>query len=125
MKRSQANQLTRARPSDRRFDTFRLRHDANLELDPIHIGRSFVLLAGCSSGGSQIAPAGPAQRSGMEPASPSFNRTGYKPIYSFQGTGGAYPNAGLTALNSVLYGTTAYGGVGQSNDSGTVYRLSP
>jgi uncharacterized repeat protein (TIGR03803 family) len=38
---------------------------------------------------------------------------------------GLNPEAGLTLLNGVFYGTTAYGGSKYSNGYGTVYRISP
>jgi uncharacterized repeat protein (TIGR03803 family) len=43
-------------------------------------------------------------------------------LFSFNGTNGGYPRAGLTqGTDGSLYGTTTYGGI---NDNGTVFRLT-
>src|SRR5271165_2453754 len=83
-----------------------------------------AFLAGCSHG--SFAPplqpgglyGGAQTRVALEP-----NAKGYGVIYSFQnGSDGAYPYAGLTALNGDLYGTT-YGG-GATSGWGTVFKVS-
>lgn len=48
--------------------------------------------------------------------------SGEKVLHQFTGPDGAFPEAGLTVLNDVLYGTTADGG---RSGMGVVYRISP
>ena len=43
-------------------------------------------------------------------------------IHAFKGTDGSFPNAGLLAINGVLYGTAPGGG---PDNYGTIYRLAP
>jgi uncharacterized repeat protein (TIGR03803 family) len=60
------------------------------------------------------------------PAAPSFARevpiaSGFKVLHDFTGPDGAFPYAGMVALNGVLYGTTQDGG---KYSNGTVYKVS-
>ncbi len=43
-------------------------------------------------------------------------------VYSFTGSDGVNPQAGLIEVNGTLYGTTAYGG---TRSNGTVFSLTP
>lgn len=47
-------------------------------------------------------------------------------LYSFQHIpDGAYPMSGLISVNGTLYGTTAFGGTGDGNGGGTVFKVLP
>jgi uncharacterized repeat protein (TIGR03803 family) len=54
-------------------------------------------------------------------ASRPVSATGYKTIFSFNGSGGAKPYGNLLVYNGALYGTTADGG---ANGDGTVFKLT-
>lgn len=89
-------------------------------------GLAVVLLAGC--GGSQTAMSG-AMLQGKQGLFVNSTSEGYEVLYSFQsGAGGAVPQAGLTPVDGMLYGTTTRGGAECSYDSqygcGTVFTLS-
>jgi uncharacterized repeat protein (TIGR03803 family) len=48
--------------------------------------------------------------------------SGYKTLFSFNGTDGSVPVASLVEVNGVLYGTTKFGG---KYNQGTVFSVSP
>lgn len=91
-----------------------------------------VLFAGCSTGnvGSPPVPANLSDGASAGDAALSVaslalqpSGAGYKSLYSFKGApDGANPQAGLTALDGRLYGTTYSGGDG---GYGTVFAVSP
>ena len=81
----------------------------------------FALLAGCARAGGASAMPGAPFGSSVD-ALP--DGSGYKQIYAFQnGTDGANPYAGLTALGGTLYGTTLNGG--SPSGWGTIYKIEP
>jgi uncharacterized repeat protein (TIGR03803 family) len=47
--------------------------------------------------------------------------SGYRVLYSFANTDGAYPQAGLLDVNGTFYGTTSIGGKGSE---GTVFSIT-
>ena len=89
-----------------------------------------VAMAACGRGSngviSQPLPANPPNDAalGSDAAQRGASPDGTERVlHRFKGgTDGSQPLAGLTVLNGVLYGTTAYGGT--SND-GTVFKVSP
>ena len=91
------------------------------------VGLTVALLAGC--GGSRISSPLPAPATNGSRQHP-LTSNGYESLYSFKGSpDGAYPAAGVLAVNGTLYGTTIYGGTGCTSSSiggcGTVFRATP
>lgn len=74
-------------------------------------------VAACSRPGAPTIPSGLANAQ----APPALHAAGYKTIFTFDGTDGGAPGAGLIGFENDLYGTTERGG---KNGCGTVFRLS-
>ncbi len=76
-----------------------------------------VILVSCSS----RTPVLPTSGSQLDSVTTPEARGGYHTIYAFKGNGdGADPEAALSDLNGILYGTTAGGG---TSGAGTVYQI--
>jgi uncharacterized repeat protein (TIGR03803 family) len=79
-----------------------------------------VAVASCSrAGGSSSLPAALPNGASMSHARP--NASGYKQIFSFNGTDGESPIAPLTDVKGVLFGTTILGGTAYG---GTIYKIT-
>lgn len=77
------------------------------------------LLASCASAlTSSPLPAVPSYDTALQPPGASS----YKTIFRFNNTDGAYPSAGLTAYQGMLYGATPSGGAGRQ---GTFFKITP
>ena len=80
------------------------------------IGAASALLSGCGGGGGTPLNPSSAQQPAARHASALFSV-----IHSFAGgSDGVNPQAGLTRVKGVLYGTTGAGG---ANNQGTVFAI--
>lgn len=77
-----------------------------------------AILAAC--GVEQTAPALPSEQARELPVR-TLTGSGYKALFSFDVSDGAYPLGNLIDINGMLYGTTEGGGL---MDAGTVYQIS-
>lgn len=85
-----------------------------------------ALLAGCGSVGTGTTGALPLSethdaRLPNDVSAQSLNKSGFRSIFSFDGTDGAIPEAALTKVNGALYGTTEGGG---ASGVGVVFKIS-
>jgi uncharacterized repeat protein (TIGR03803 family) len=76
--------------------------------------------AACSQPGTSL-PSSPANVSRAGSAASSDGSPRYKLLYSFMKSSGAKPQAGLTPVGTLFYGTTREGG---AHDLGTIFELT-
>jgi uncharacterized repeat protein (TIGR03803 family) len=89
------------------------------------VSAASAVLAAC--GASQPPIGAPGAMPQVSALAARASSTNYKVVYSFGGSDGAYPYAGLIELKGKLYGTTAYGGAyscGSNSGCGTVFRVT-
>jgi uncharacterized repeat protein (TIGR03803 family) len=76
--------------------------------------------------GTTTSGGGPASGGTVFKLSPRAPGWTFSRLYLFTGPNGSYPDATLVrGADGRLYGTTAYGGMGQGNGNGVIFGLSP